>query len=645
MKPAAPRRRVARQVLVGLLLALAALGAMGSTASAHASLVSVDPPDGARLDESPATVTLTFSENVSADLGGVRVLDSNGAEVQDGAARVDGAQVVVDLEDDLPDGTYVVSYRVVSADGHPVRGGSVFGVGAGEVDTGALGRVSDRGEDRPWEIVGGIGRGLAYAGVLLAAGGALFLTVAHPGGDARTGRERARLVRRVRWAALVGAAASLVALPVQAALGTGQGPGSLFDPGVLADVTADGVGLGMVLAVAGLALLALWITRSRPVTVVTALVAAGSFAATGHTRVGDTALLATVADVAHLEAAAIWGGGLVLLGWTLHARRPPTSAATSTVDPPAGTAGAAGPFPATATPDTGTTSAATIGSAATIDPAAGTARAAGPSPATPTAPADEPTDPPTDVVGATDPSPATSGATNPTGIDPLATAGIVKRFSDLATGSILVVGAAGIAMSWSEVRALKALTSTGYGLFLVAKVAVVVAIAAMGAYNHFRLVPALAQGKARAALARLRQTLRLEVLGLVAVLALTSVLVVMTPAKSTTQGGVVEEVVALGDVGSVQLVVAPARAGFNQIHLYTYDPSDRPADIAQTVTLQLSLPAAELGPIDREATRAGPAHYQLDGDDLAVAGTWEITIRARVDEFTEVTGTVQVRIA
>jgi hypothetical protein len=92
-------------------------------------------------------------------------------------------------------------------------------------------------------------------------------------------------------------------------------------------------------------------------------------------------------------------------------------------------------------------------------------------------------------------------------------------------------------------------------------------------------------------------------------------------------------------------VVDPAKAGFNQIHIYTYDPSDRPTDIARTLTLQLSLPSADLGPIDREATRAGPAHFQLNGDDLAVAGTWEITIRARVDEFTEATGTVKVRIA
>src|SRR5690606_34415997 len=142
--------------------------------------------------------------------------------------------------------------------------------------------------------------------------------------------------------------------------------------------------------------------------------------------------------------------------------------------------------------------------------------------------------------------------------DPVETGAIVARFSQVATVGILVVGAAGVALGWSEVRALDALTGTGYGLFLIAKVAVVAAIAAMGAYNHFRLVPAIQAGKARSGLTRLHTTLRVEALALVAVLALTSVLVVMTPAKASVQGGVVEEIIALDGVGSVQLVVSPA---------------------------------------------------------------------------------------
>jgi copper transport protein len=541
--------------VLGLLAVLATPG----VAAAHAALLAADPPDGARLDKSPAQVQLTFSEHVSASLGGVRVVASSGARVDRGAVRVHGAVVAVDLAPHLAAGTYVISYRIVSADGHPVRGASVFGIGSGAVDTDAARKVSAGGNDRRWEVVGAIGRGFAYGGTLLAAGGVLFLLVAHRGGA-----ERRRLVRRVRGAALVGGLAGLVALPVQAALGTGQGPGSLFDHGVLGRVVDDGVGLALGLAVVGLAVACAALERHRPLALAGAVVAAGSFAATGHTRVGSNAVVATVADVVHLVVVAVWGGGLVLLWSALRDRR------------------RAGPDRDSAE-------------------------------------------------GADD-----SGGD---------TAGLVLRFSSMATVAVLAAGISGATLGWNEVRSIHALTSTGYGQMLMAKAAVVAFVAGLGAYNHLRLMPALAQGKTKAAMRQLGHTLRLEALAVVAVVGLTSVLVVMTPARTEASGGPVERIIQVGEVGSVQLVVAPAKAGYNQIHLYTFDPDHRPVELAQDVSVQLTLPSADLGPIDRTATRAGPAHYQLNGSDLSIAGTWTITVKLRLDRFTETSGTAQVPVA
>ena len=542
--------RLFRRVLAALLCGLVLTTLAASPASAHATLTSVDPADGARLDASPDVVRLTFSERVSADLGGVRVLDAEGAQVQEGTARVDGTSVEVGLAPNLPDGTYVISYRVTSADGHPIRGGSVFAVGDVDVDTAALGRVTDDGSDRTWEIVGAVGRGLAYAGVLLAAGGVAFLVLVHRGGA-----ERGRLVRVICGASLVGAAGTLVALPVQAALGTGQGPGSLFDDGVLAQVAGDGVGAGVLLALVGLIVAIGALDWNRWVALSGAVVGAASFAASGHTRAGSSAALATLADISHLVVVAAWGAGMLLLWLTLRHRR-----------------------------------------RAGDDDASGTAA-------------------------------------------------LVGRFSTLATVTVVAVGVTGSALAWTQVRSLDGLTGTGYGRLLLVKVAVVIAIGALGAYNHFRLVPALTRGKAKAAMTQLRATLRVEAMALVAVVALSAVLVVVTPARTEAEGGLIEETVSLGNAGSVQITVSPAKAGFNQIHLYLFDPDGRPAEIAESVTLVLSLPAAQLGPLEREATRAGPAHLQLDGNDLAVGGTWTIEVRARIDRFTEATGEIEVPIA
>ena len=147
-------RLLPRALLVVVLGALA-LGIAASPAAAHAVLESADPPDGARLDAPPAQVSLTFSEAISADLGGLRVFDTSGERVDTGAATVSGSSVSVGLRADLGDGAYISTYRVLSADGHPVRGALTFTVGdaapaSGDVVAGLLGE----GDDRPWEIAG-----------------------------------------------------------------------------------------------------------------------------------------------------------------------------------------------------------------------------------------------------------------------------------------------------------------------------------------------------------------------------------------------------------------------------------------------------------------------------------------------------------
>ena len=352
-------------------------------------------------------------------LGGVRVLDADGNPVQDGAARADGEVVEVDLQPDLPDGTYVVSYRVVSADGHPVRGGSVFGVGEGEVDTGALGRVDGDADDRSWEVVGAVGRALAYAG---DPGRRRRHRVPRPRAPRR---RRARRPRRGRARRRGGGRGRRRSWPCRCRppSGTGQGPGSLFDDGVLAEVAEDGVGLGVLLALVGV-----------------------------------------VVAVAALRR--------VAGRWRWRARR----------SPPA-------PSPPTGTPARVRTS------------------RWRPSPTSRTSGSWRCGEAGSSCCGAPSAPDASDG-------DRADTVGLVGRFSTLATAMVVLVGVTGGVLGWQEVGSLDALTSTGYGQLLLAKVAVVVVVAALGAYNHFRLVPALGRGKAAAALAQLWTTVRLEVLPL-----------------------------------------------------------------------------------------------------------------------------------
>jgi copper transport protein len=230
--------------------------------------------------------------------------------------------------------------------------------------------------------------------------------------------------------------------------------------------------------------------------------------------------------------------------------------------------------------------------------------------------------------------------------DPVALSEIVRRFSLLATVCVIAVTIAGATLGWSEVRAWRALTSTTYGRLLMVKVGLVIPIVLIGVYNHFRLVPAIQQAaaKGRDAFRHLLRTVRLESLGLVVVLVLTAALVNTPPARTAAGiGTIYSDTKPIGQ-DSVNLVVDPNRAGSNSIHLYLLDQSGRPAALAQSVELDFSLSSANIGPIVRQPSVAGPGHYLLDSNDLTIAGAWTILVRAQVSKFEEKTATFTVNV-
>lgn len=105
-------------IALALLAALVLGTAFASPALAHDRLKSSDPARGAEV-ESLEEVKLTFTASVRFPNVVVRLGDENH---QEGKAEVDGAVVVQKVKADLPPGDYVIAYRVVSSDGHPIEG-------------------------------------------------------------------------------------------------------------------------------------------------------------------------------------------------------------------------------------------------------------------------------------------------------------------------------------------------------------------------------------------------------------------------------------------------------------------------------------------------------------------------------------------
>ncbi|MEP7762836.1 copper resistance CopC family protein [Sanguibacter sp. 25GB23B1] len=127
------RNHVAR--LLALLLAICGMAVITTApASAHDSIISSDPADGAELATSPAQITLTFTDEIQPVGGQVLLVDSAGTQVAAGVPTVDGVTAAF-VVPTLANGPYSVTWRVVSSDGHPIDGTFGFSV----ADPGAVG--------------------------------------------------------------------------------------------------------------------------------------------------------------------------------------------------------------------------------------------------------------------------------------------------------------------------------------------------------------------------------------------------------------------------------------------------------------------------------------------------------------------------
>lgn len=115
-------------------------------------------------------------------------------------------------------------------------------------------------------------------------------------------------------------------------------------------------------------------------------------------------------------------------------------------------------------------------------------------------------------------------------------AGLVKRFSAMATIAVVVVSLAGAARVPTVMRVDRAVLESAYGLTLVAKVVLVGLVLLVAGYNHRRLVPAI-QAAHGGAEQRLRTTIRVEVAVLVVVIALSALLADLSPPGPPTAGG------------------------------------------------------------------------------------------------------------
>lgn len=301
-----------RALIAVLLAALVLALAPPRAAEAHAALARSEPVDGGQVATAPATARLTFSEPVAPLV--LRLLGPDGAMHDLEGASLEGDSLVVPLPPSAGDGTYVLSYRVVSQDGHPVGGALVYAVGDAPPDRGA--RVpppADPGRD----VAVWASRAALTAGMLFGVGGALFLAFA--GGPAP------RSARRFSATALgLTVVAAPVAIGLQGldALGLPLSDllqGATLAAGLASPFTLTVAGAVVAAGLAAVALAAPSVVMRRLIALMALAVLAFAVSLSGHAATAPPQALTQRAVSVHAAAAAVWVGALVPLALLLSA--------------------------------------------------------------------------------------------------------------------------------------------------------------------------------------------------------------------------------------------------------------------------------------------------------------------------------------
>jgi len=554
-------------------------------AFAHAQLTSTEPVGGTVVANPPANIVLHFGESVEIPLGSIRVFESpSGKQVDTGAAEHPGGQgnsVSVKLPK-LDKGNYIVTWRVTSADSHPVHGAFTFTVGSGKGSSAdaalAAKLLSSGGGSTTVGAIYAVVRFLGFLALVLLVGGFGFVALVWLPG---LGLARPRRLLWTAWA--VAAVTTVVGIPIQGVYAAGLPLSKVLSSTVLSGVLDERFGKvslsRLVLLVLMAAVLA-WLSRAeggagagrdrRPASAplaVGGLIALGLIftpALSGHEATQDLVPLALLSDLVHLSAVSLWLGGLALLVGVVLPRRLPDE--LSAVVP--------------------RFSKLAFGAVLAI----------------------------------------------------LAT-GVFQGWREVRSISALTQ------TTYGRLLIIKvALFALMVGLAFFSRRYVQARYRVPAAAGRLSFGPGASAGAPTddETVARLRRTVGAESVIAVVVLAVTALLVNAQPARSALAQPFSTEL--RSDQVLVDVTVDPAKTGPSALHFYTLSPQGAVQEV-QDLTASLTLPSRDVGPLAVPVQRAGPGHFTATGFNIPLSGKWTLEVKVLLSDIDEATvnGTVPVK--
>jgi copper transport protein len=596
-------RRIAptlQRILTGFGLLLLLIVGTPGVASAHAQLESTSPSEGAVLLVPPEQVVLHFGEPVEIDFGSLRVIGPSGARVDRGGTHHpnNDTHAVATSLPSLPDGTYVVAWRVISADSHPVHGAFVFSVGTarGAAKANALAvSIANQSGSATVGVIYWLIRTAAFVGLLFLVGPAVLVTLAWREGG------RSRRVGNVLWFSWwLLLAATLLGIAIQGIYASALPLTDIYQLSLIGDVLHTRFGEVQLLRLVLLAAMVpavlgiqgrlgrgsrrwVWVT---PAVCALGLALLATPGLAGHASTGSSPTLGLGLDVTHLAAATVWLGGLALLATFLVPR---TVSHTPPSDPMLLTRRVSSVAFCAVVVIVATGVFQSIRQVGSFYALFHT------------------------VYGRTL-------------LVKIALVVVMIGLGAISRRIIYTSAPGSVRTARSSAASDPALDATPLSPWSNPGIAIASDVAV-----EERVVPA--RDEPAFPRRRLRRSVAAELTVAVAVLAVSALLVNAVPAK---QAAALPFSYSFSTLGvQVNSIIDPARAGpGNQVHVYVLSSLGTPKAIPE-LDLSITLPSQSVGPLAVPLVIAGPGHYYAGNFDIPAAGTWVLKFTVRVDAIDE----------
>lgn len=294
--------------------------------SAHAYIVKSSPSENEILSQPPKKVFIQFDETIQPSFNSIQVFDSNGKQVdmKNGRINPNNQSIIeTDLNGNLPNGTYVIQWKVVSGDGHPVEGVIPFQIGNGNnKESSPLNVQKSKGYMPGLDLISI--RWLQYIsnacfiGILFFS---LFVLPKELGQEIRVKNTFGRLIM-YSFAALC--FSIIISLPLQATIESGLPWTKVINTEVLGDMLTNSV-FGKAWSTQIIMMLILWLPTFlicyKPfdtkiwvwISFIIAIGILKTKTLTSHAASSENGILAAGMDLFHLLSASIWIGSIIAL--------------------------------------------------------------------------------------------------------------------------------------------------------------------------------------------------------------------------------------------------------------------------------------------------------------------------------------------